>query len=172
VAGDADIHRSERSILGHERVKEIQDMDVDSPPSSRILDSRALPRQVANRVTKTKRKKGTTSVRRQLHSFARDLTAYQTPHPARRSETQYETYERDPQVRFPRAPTQCLAPAPSDPVQLHLATNHQQDYWLSPQVSNDRGRDPLNDISLNATNTHDTDQQQRIGISTISALKS
>jgi hypothetical protein len=199
VAGDANIHRSERSILGHERV-EIQDMDVDDPPSSRTLDSRALPRPVANRVIKTKRKKGTTSVRRQLQSFARDLTAHQTPRPekslplvvrqshraprAHRSETQHETHGRDPQSRSPRNPTQCWASAPNDPGQWHLATSHQDSRLLSSQVSiNDRKRDPLSDISLNATNTHDADQQQRtgesnsdtlrperIGISTISAL--
>jgi hypothetical protein len=80
VAGDADIHRSERSILGYERV-EIQDMDVDNLPLSRTLDSRVLSKPVANRVIKTKRKKGTTSVRRQLQSFARDFTAHQTPRP-------------------------------------------------------------------------------------------
>lgn len=164
VAGDADIHRSERSILGHERVEEIQDMDVDNPPSSRTLDSRALPRQVANRVTKTKRKKGT-SGRRQLQSFARDLTAHQTPRPeksvslvvrqshhasrAHRSETQHETHGRDPQGRFPRAPTQCWASAPNDPGQWHLATNHSSSVSI-----NDRGRDPLSDISLNAPNVY------------------
>jgi hypothetical protein len=182
VAGDADIHRSERSILGHERVEELQDMDVDNPPSSRTLDSRALPRQVANRVTKTKRKKGTTSVRRQLQSFARDLTAHQTPRPekslqlvvrqshhtsrAHRCETQHENRGRDPQGQFPRAPTQCWAPAPNDPGQWHLATNHQDDRLLPSPVSiNDRVREPLSDISLNATNIHDMDQQQRTGAS-------
>jgi hypothetical protein len=198
VAGDADIYRYERSILGHERV-EIQDMDVDNPPSSRTLDSRALPRPVANRVTKTKRKKGTTSVRRQLQSFARDLTAHQTPRPekslplvvrqshhasrAHRLETQHETHGRDPQGRFPRAPTQYWASAPNNPGQWHLATNHQDDRLLPSPVSiNDRGRGPLSDISLNATNIHDVDQHrtgesisdtlrlERTGIGTISAV--
>ena len=167
-------------------------------PGRRTLDSRALPRPVANRVTKTKRKKGTTSVRRQLQSFARDLTAYQTPRPAHRSETQHETHGRDPQGRFPRTPTQCWASAPNDPGQWHLATNHQDNRLLSPQVSiNDRGRDPLSDISLNAPNVYpslsppgsqvhghchadqgqrtresisDTLRPERTGISTISAL--
>jgi hypothetical protein len=170
VAGDADIHRSERSILGHERV-EIQDMDVDNPPSSRTLDSRALPRPVANRVIKTKRKKGTTSVRRQLQSFARDLAAHQTLHPekilpwvvrqshhaSRRyaSEMQHEAHGRGSQSWFPQAPTQRRASAPNDSGQWHLATNHQDEGLLSSQVSiNDRARDPLTDISLNATNVH------------------
>jgi hypothetical protein len=130
---DADIHRSERSILGHERVEESQDIDVDIPPSSRTLDSRALPRQVANRVTKTKPKKGTTPVRRQLQSFARDLTAHQTPRPAHRSETQHETHGRDPQGRFPRAPTQCWTSTPNDPGQWHLATNPRIQLQLSVQ---------------------------------------
>jgi hypothetical protein len=184
VAGDADIHRSERSILGHERT-EIQDMDVDDPPSSRTLDSRALPRPVANRVTKTKRKKGTTSGRRQLQSFARDLTAHQTPlpekilplvvrqsHHASHFETPQETRGRDPQGRFPRAPTQCWASAPNDPGQWHLATNHQDDHLLPSPVSiNDRARDPLSDISLNATNIHDVDQQQRTGESISDTLR-
>jgi hypothetical protein len=198
-AGDADIHRSERrSILGHERT-EIQDMDVDDPPSSRTLDSRALPRSVANRVTKTKRKKGTTSGRRQLQSFARDLTAHQTPctekslplvvhqrgHASRahRSKTQHQACGRDPNGRLPRAPTPCSASAPNDPGQWHLATNHQDDRLPLFQLpTNDRLREPLSDISLNATNIHDVNQQrtgesiaealrlERIGISTISAV--
>ena len=195
VTGEADIHRPEQSMLSHDRAKEIQDMDIDNPPPSRTLDSRALPRLAANRVIKTKRKKGTTSGRRQLQSFARDLTAHQTPHAeksvplvvrqshhasrAHRSETQHETRGRDPQALFPRAPTQCWAPA-----QWHFATNCQDDrLLLSPVSINDRARDPLSDISLNATNIHDADQQQktgesisntlrpeRTGISTISAL--
>jgi hypothetical protein len=162
VTGDADIHRPELSMLSHERVEEIQDVDIDNPPSSRTLDSRALPRLAANRVIKTKRKKGTTSVRRQLQSFARDLTARQTPRPEKspplvvrqshhasrghRSETQHETHGRDPQSRSPRNPTQCWASAPNDPGQWHLATN--------PVSINDRARDPLSDISLNAANVH------------------
>jgi hypothetical protein len=63
VTGDTNIYRSKRLILSHERVEEIQDIDVDNPLLSRILDSRALLRLVANRVIKTKRKKGTISVR-------------------------------------------------------------------------------------------------------------
>jgi hypothetical protein len=55
----------------------------------------------------------------------------------------------------PETPTQCSGSAPNDPVQWHLATNHQDGRWLSSQVSvNDRGRDPLSDISLNATNVY------------------
>jgi hypothetical protein len=175
VTGDADIHRPERSMLSRNRVEEIQDMDIDNPLSSRILDSRALPRLAANRVIKTKspnavhvrRKKGTPSVRRQLQSFARDFTAHQTPRPeqsvpwivrqshhassAHRSEMQHETDGRDPQSRSPRTPTQCWASAPNDSGQWHLATNHQDDCLLSSSVPiNDRGRDLLSDISLNA----------------------
>ncbi|KAH6699909.1 hypothetical protein BKA61DRAFT_621262 [Leptodontidium sp. MPI-SDFR-AT-0119] len=143
--------------------------DADIP--SRTLDSRALPRPVANRVVKAKRKKGTTSVRRQLQSFARDLTAHQTSLPqkslplvfhqshhasrAHRSESQHESHGRDPQSRCPRAPTQCWASAPNYPRQWHLATNHQDDRLLSSSVSiNDRGRDPLSNISLNAPNVY------------------
>ncbi len=135
-------------------------MDVDNP----------LPRLVANRVIKTKRKKGTTSVRRQLQSFARDLTAHQTPRlekslpfiahqshyasRAHRFKTQHKTYRRDPQDRFPQALTRS-ASTPNDPGQWHLATNHQDNRLLSPQVSiNHRGRDLLSDISLNATNVY------------------
>jgi len=171
VPGDADKHRPERLMLSRDRVEEMQDMDIDNPPSSRTLDSRALSTLAANRVIKKKRKKGTTSVRRQLQSFARDLTAHQTPLPekslplvvhqshhasrAHRSETPHETHGRDPQSRSPRAPTQCWASAPNNPRQWHLATNHQDDRLLSSSVSiNDRGRDPLSDISLNAPNIY------------------
>jgi len=146
VTGNADIHSPERSMLSRDRV-------------------------AANRVTKTKRKKGPTSVRRQLQSFARDLTTHQTPRPekslplvvrqshhasrAHRSETQHETRGTDPQGRYPQAPIQCWVSAPNDPGQWHLATNHQDDRWLSPQVStNDQGRHPLSDVSLNATNVY------------------
>jgi hypothetical protein len=184
VPGDVDKHRPERSMLSRDRAEEIQDMDIDNPPSSRTLDSRALPTLAANRVIKTKRKKGSTSVRRELQSFARDLTAHQPPRPekslqlvvrqshhasrAHRSETQHETRGTDPQGRFPRAPIQCWASAPNDPGQWHLATTHQDDRWLSSPVSiNDRARDPLSDISLNATNTS---RPGRTGISNISAL--
>lgn len=192
VTSDANIHKPERSMLSHNRVEEIQDIDIDNPPSSRTL--------TANRVIKTKRKKGTTSVRRQLRRLARDLTAHNTPHPEKslplvvrqshhasrghRSET-HETHGRDPQGRFPRAP--------NDPRQWHLATNHQDNRLLSSHVSiNDRRRDPLSDISLNATNIYpggtdsaqymqdvpkrtgepisDTLRLERTGISTISAL--
>jgi hypothetical protein len=155
VTGNADIHSPERSMLSRDRV-------------------------AANRVIKTKRKKGTTSVRRQLQSLARDLTAHQTPRPekslplvvrqshhasrAHRPETQHETHGRDPQTRFPRAPIQCWASAPNDPGQWHLATNRQDGRLLSSRVSiNDRARDPLSDISLNATNIRDVDQLQRTG---------
>jgi hypothetical protein len=89
VTGDADIHRPERSMLGHEGVEEVQDIDIDNPPLGRILDLRALLRLAANRVIKTKwpgvargrRKNGTPSARRQLQSFARGLTAHQMPYP-------------------------------------------------------------------------------------------
>jgi hypothetical protein len=139
VTGNADIHSPERSMLSRDRV-------------------------AANRVIKTKRKKGTTSVRRQLQSFARDLPAHQTPRPEKslplvvrqsRSEVQHETHGRDPQSRSPRNPTECWASAPNDPGQWQLATNHQDNRLLSPQVSiNDRGRDPLSEISLNAPNVY------------------
>jgi hypothetical protein len=103
---------------------------------------------------------------------------------AHRPKTQHKTHGRDPQGRFPRAPTQYWASAPNNPRQWHLATNHQDDRLLPSPVSiNDRGRGPLSDISLNATNIHNVDQQQRtaesisdtlrlkqIGIGTISAL--
>jgi hypothetical protein len=165
VPGDADIYRPER---------------VEDPLSSRTLDSRALPRLAANRVIKKTKKKDTTSVRRQLQSFARDLTAHQTPRPekspllvvrqghhaseAHRSETQHGALERGSRSRSPRNPTQCWASAPNDPGQWNLATSHQDSRLLLSQVSiNDRGRDPLTDISLNATNTHNADQQQRTG---------
>ena len=162
MTGEADIHRPERSMLGHEGVEEVQDMDIDNPPSGRILDSRALPRLAANGVIKTKwpgaargrRKSGTPSARRQLQSFARGLAAHQTPHP----EKSLLRQRRDPESRPRRTPTQCRASAPNDPGQWHFATNHQDD-----QASiNDRARDPLSDISLNATNVYpsDTDSAQ------------
>ena len=44
-------------MLSHDQVEEIQDMDIDNPPSSRALDSRALPTLAANQVIKKKRKK-------------------------------------------------------------------------------------------------------------------
>jgi hypothetical protein len=50
-------------------------------PGRRTLDLRAPLTLAANRVIKKKRKKGTTSVRRQLQSFTKDLTAHQTPRP-------------------------------------------------------------------------------------------
>jgi hypothetical protein len=182
VTGDAVIPG--RSTLSHEGVEEIRDMDIDNPPVGRTLDSRALPpRLAANRVIKTKRKPCTTSVRRQLQSFARDLTAHQTARPEKslplvvrkihhapsghRSETQHETHGRDSQGRFPRAPTQCLASAPNDPGQVQLAKNHQDNRLLSPQVSiNDQGRDPLSDITLNAPNVYpsSTDSAQYIQV--------
>jgi hypothetical protein len=157
VPGDADIHRPERSMLGHEGVEEVQDMDIDNPPSGRILDSRALPRLAANGVIKTKwpgaargrRKNGTTSARRQLQSFARGLAAHQMPHPKKSPLRQ----RRDPESRPPRTPTQCWGSAPDDPGQWHFATNHQEDQ----ASSNDKARDPLSDISLNATNVYPSD---------------
>ena len=144
-------------MLSRERVDEIQDIQIDNPLSSKTLNSRALPRLAANRVIKTKY---TLSVRRQLQSFARDLTAYQTPYPERslllivrqshRPKTQSKT-----QGRFPRALTQRQASIRNDPRQWHLATNYQDNRLLLPQVSiNDRGRDPLSDILLNATNIY------------------
>jgi hypothetical protein len=51
---DTDIHRLERSMLSHERVKEIQDMDMDNTPSSKTLNPRALPRLAANGLIKIK----------------------------------------------------------------------------------------------------------------------
>jgi hypothetical protein len=145
-----------------------------------MLSRERVPRLAANRVLKTKRTKGTLSVRRQLQSFARDLTAHQTSRPekslplvvrqshhasrAHRSETQHEIYGRDPQSRSSQAPTQCWASAPNDSWQRYLATNHYNNHWLSSQVSiNDQGRDPLSDISLNATNIHNADPQQKTG---------
>jgi hypothetical protein len=64
VPSDADKHRPKRSILSHDRVEEIQDIDIDNPSLSRTLNSRALLALAANRVLKTNRKKGTLSVRR------------------------------------------------------------------------------------------------------------
>jgi hypothetical protein len=54
VASDTDIHRPERSMLSHERVDEIQDMDIDNTPPSRTLDPRAPPRLAANGLIKIK----------------------------------------------------------------------------------------------------------------------
>ncbi len=54
VTIDTDIHRPERSMLSHERVEEIRDMDTDNTPSSRTLDPRALPRLAANGLIKIK----------------------------------------------------------------------------------------------------------------------
>ncbi|KAF8862764.1 hypothetical protein BDZ45DRAFT_182906 [Acephala macrosclerotiorum] len=183
VPGDADIHRPGLSILSCDPVEEIQDMGIDNPSSSKTLDSRALPRLAANRVIKTKRKKGSTSVRRQLQSFAKYLTAHQTPRPekslplvvrqshhasrAHRSEIQHETHGRDPQGQFPRAPTQCWASAPNDPGQRHLATNHQDDSLPSFQLpTNDQLRKP----QRTGESISDTLRLERIGISTISAV--
>jgi hypothetical protein len=43
---------------------------------------------------------------------------------------------------------------------------------LSSQLpTNDQAREPLGDISLNATNVHDVDQQQRTGESISDTLK-
>jgi hypothetical protein len=138
-------------MLSRERVEEMQGMDIDNPSSSRTLDSRALPAPAANQVLKTKRKKGTSSVRRQLQSFARDLTAHQTPRPKK---------------GFPLVVHQSHhTSAPNGPGQWHLATNHQDNRLLSPQVSiNNRGQDPLSDISLNTTNVYpsSTDSTQYI----------
>jgi hypothetical protein len=168
-------------MLSHDQIKEIQDININNPLLNRTLDSRALPRLAANQVIKTKQKKGTISVRQQLQSFARDLTAHQTPCPeksfslvvrqshyasrAHRSETQHETHGRDPQGQFPQAPTQCWASAPNNPGQWHLATNCQDNRLLSSLVSiNDQGRDPLSDISLNVPNVYPsgTDSAQYI----------
>jgi hypothetical protein len=112
ITGDADIYRPEQSMLSHEQVGEVQVMDIDNPPLSRTLDSRALPRLAANQIIKTKRKTSTTSVRQQLQSFAKDPTAHQTRRPekslllvvrqsyhtlrAHRSKVQHKTYKRDP----------------------------------------------------------------------------
>jgi hypothetical protein len=184
VASNTDIHISERSILGYERVEEIQDIDIDSPLSGRTLDPRALPRLAANGLVKTKwpdavrvqQKKGTP--KRQLQSFAREKSlpwvVRQSHHTSRRymSETQHEAHRRGPQSWFPQAPIQRRASAPNDPGQWHLATNHQDDRWLSSPVSiNNRGRDPLSDISLNTTNIHNADQQQRTGESISDTLR-
>lgn len=51
---DTDIHRPERSMLSHERVEEIQDMDIDDTPSIRTPDPKALPRLAANGLIKIK----------------------------------------------------------------------------------------------------------------------
>jgi hypothetical protein len=68
-------------MLSRERVEEMQGMDIDNPSSSKTLNSRALLALAANQVLKTKRKKGTSFIRQQLQSFARDLIAHQTPRP-------------------------------------------------------------------------------------------
>jgi hypothetical protein len=68
---------------------------------------------------------------------------------------QHEAHRRDP-----------------DPGQWHMATNYQDDRGLSSQVPiNNRGRDPLSDISLNATNIHDANQQHRTGGSISDTLR-
>jgi hypothetical protein len=54
VTGDTDIRRPERSMLSHEQVEEIQDMDTGNTPSSRTFDPRALPKLAANGLIKTK----------------------------------------------------------------------------------------------------------------------
>ncbi|CZR65878.1 uncharacterized protein PAC_15778 [Phialocephala subalpina] len=54
VTSDTDIHRPERSMLSHERVEERRDMDIDNTPSSRTINSKALPRLAANGLIKTK----------------------------------------------------------------------------------------------------------------------
>jgi hypothetical protein len=186
VAGHADIRESARSILGHKPL-EIRN-GVENPPSSRGLDSRALQRPLANRVTKTKRKRKSTSVRQQLRSFNSDLTAPLTPrsekslplvahqsdHASRvhRAETPDKTYGRDSQGWFPRTSTQCWASTPDDHGQCHLATNQQDESCLSSQGPiNDQERDPLTDISLNAMNQV-VDQQQKTRESISDTLRS
>jgi hypothetical protein len=54
VTSDTDTHRPERSMLSHERVEEIQDMDIDNTPSIRTPDPKALPRLAANGLIKIK----------------------------------------------------------------------------------------------------------------------
>jgi hypothetical protein len=62
-------------MLNYKRVEEIQDIDINNLLLSKTLNLRALLRLAANRVIKTKRKKGIISVRRQLQSFVKDLIA-------------------------------------------------------------------------------------------------
>jgi hypothetical protein len=53
-------------MLNRDQVKEIQDININNPLLSKTLNLRALPRLAANRVIKTRRKTGITSVRQQL----------------------------------------------------------------------------------------------------------
>jgi hypothetical protein len=135
-SSDADIQGPDQSMLDHERIEEVHDMDIDNPQSGRTFDSRTLPRLAANRIIKTKRpgaargrrKNGTPSARRQLQSFARGLADQQMPH----LEKSFLGQGKDPESRPP-------------PGQWHFATKYQDHQMFI----NNGARHPLNDISLN-----------------------
>lgn len=195
AACDAEMQGPDRAIPCQERVNRMQ----ENPSVARIRKPKARPKPDTIRIAKKRRKNGSTSVCPQPSSFVGDATAYQSPHleqeppvvygshyvpRAHSLAMQLESPGRSQQEGSPRAPTQSLSSSPDDPGQGSAATNHEDVRLLTPQVStNGQVREPLSDITSNATYSHTLDEQrrtraslfdiskhQRTGINTINAL--